>query len=62
MSSEKVMVTLDNFEQRLMINGLVGFKNDLKRQKKPMEDVENLILKVINAPSAKGKRRGREGR
>ena len=62
MDSQKVVVTLDSFEQRLMVNGLVGFKNDLKRQDKPLEDIEDLILKVIDAPSAKEKRRDREGR
>ena len=62
MDSQKVVVTLDSFEQRLMVNGLVGFKNDLKRQDKPLEDIEELILKVIDAPSAKEKRRDREGR
>ena len=62
MDSQKVVVTLDSFEQRLMVNGLVGFKNDLKRQDKPLEDIEELILKVIDAPPAKEKRRDREGR
>ncbi len=62
MDSQKVVVTLDSFEQRLMVNGLVGFKNDLKRQDKPLEDIEDLILKVIDAPPAKEKRRDREGR
>ena len=48
MSSQKVVVTLDSFEQHLMVNGLVEFKNGLKRQDKPLEDVEDLIMKVID--------------
>ena len=60
--SEKVVVTLDSFEQRLMVNGLVGFKNTLQTQDKPLEDVEDLIMKVIDAPPAKEKRREREAR
>ncbi len=60
--SEKVVVTLDSFEQRLMVNGLVGFKNTLQKQDKPLEDVEDLIMKVIDAPPAKEKRREREAR
>lgn len=60
--SEKVVVTLDSFEQRLMVNGLVGFKNTLQKQDKPLEDVEDLIMKVIDAPPAKEKRREREER
>ena len=62
MSSQKVVVTLDSFEQHLMVNGLVEFKNGLKRQDKPLEDVEDLIMKAIDAPPAKEKRRDREGR
>jgi hypothetical protein len=62
MNSERVCVTLENFDQRLMVNGLVEFKNELERQGKPTEDVENLIMKVIDAPPAKEKRRDREAR
>ena len=62
MRSQKVVVTLDSFEQHLMVNGLIEFKNGLKRQDKPLEDVEDLIMKVIDAPPAKEKRRDREGR
>ena len=29
MAEEKVVVTLDNFEQRLMVSGLADFRNDL---------------------------------
>ena len=28
---EKVVVTLDNFEQRLMVTGLADFRNDLQK-------------------------------
>ena len=62
MNGEKVCVTLESFDQRLMVNGLVEFKNDLARRGKPTEDVENLIMKVIDAPPAKEKRRDREAR
>lgn len=53
MAEEKVVVTLDNFEQRLMVSGLADFRNDLIRDEKPTEDVEELILKVIDAPTEK---------
>ena len=46
MSGEKVVVTLDDFEQRLMVSGLADFRNDLIRDDKPTEDVDELILKV----------------
>lgn len=53
MAEKKVVVTLDNFEQRLMVSGVADFRNDLIRDEKPTEDVEELILKVIDAPTEK---------
>ena len=38
MAEEKVVITLDNFEQRLMVSGLADFRNDLIRDEKPTED------------------------
>lgn len=57
MAEDKVVITLDNFEQRLMVSGLADFRNDLIREDKPTEDVDDLILKVIDAPTKKEKRR-----
>ena len=56
MHNKRVVVTLDGFEQRLMVNGLVEFKNKLQQQGKPPEDVEDLILKIIDAPLEKERR------
>ena len=56
-ADEKVVVTLDNFEQRLMVSGLADFRNDLIRDEKPTEDVDDLILKVIDAPTQKEKKK-----
>jgi hypothetical protein len=62
-SCAKVIVALDDFEQRLMVNGLADFRNDLIREEKPTEDIDDLLLKIINAPVQKDKRRfGREAR
>ena len=58
----EVVLKLNDFEQRLMVNGLVEFKNDLTRNDKPTEDVDDLILKVIDAPHVKQRRRDREAR
>ena len=57
MAEEKVVVTLDNFEQRLMVSGLADFRNDLIRDEKPTEDVDELILKVIDAPTEKARKK-----
>lgn len=63
MAEEKKAVTLDDFEQRLMVSGLMDFRNDLLRDEKPTEDINDLILKVIDAPTKKEKRRAdREAR
>ena len=63
MSGEKVVVTLDDFEHRLLVSGLADFRNDLIRDDKPTEDVDDLILKVIDAPTQKEKRKAdREAR
>lgn len=60
---KKVVVTLDDFEQRLLVSGLADFRNDLIRDEKPTEDVADLILKVIDAPTQKEKRKAdREAR
>ena len=59
MEEEKRVVELTNFEYRLMVGGLASFRNDLIREEKPTEDVNELLLKVIDAP--KKKRLGRSG-
>ncbi len=61
-SGDYFSVTLENYDQRLIVNGLVEFKNDLERQNKPSEEVADLIVKVIDAPPATEKRHGRETR
>lgn len=57
MADEKRVLTLDDFEQRLMVRGLTDFRNDALREGRPTEDVDDLILKVIDAPTKKQKRR-----
>lgn len=61
-TEERVVVTLDGFEQRLLVNGLNDFRNDLLKEEKPTEDVDDLILKVIDAPKEKQRRGFREAR
>ena len=63
MRDEKRVVTLNGFEQRLMVAGLTDFRNDALRDGKPTEDLDDLILKVIDAPPKRQKRRAaREAR
>ena len=57
MRDEKRVVTLNSFEQRLMVQSLNDFRNNALRDGKPTEDVDNLLLKVIDAPTKREKRR-----
>ena len=57
MAEDKIVVTLDSFEQRLMVSALTDFRNDLIRDEKPTEDVDELILKVIDAPTEKARKK-----
>lgn len=57
MADEKRVLLLDDFEQRLVVNGLTDFRNELLREDKPTEAVDDLILKVIDAPLKREKRR-----
>ena len=54
MAEEKKVVTLDDFEQRLMVSGLMDFRNDLLRDEKPTEDINDLILKAVDCSLLKG--------
>lgn len=64
MIAEKtVVVTLDSFEQRLMVNALTDFRNDLIQAERPTEDVDGLLLKVIDAvPQKERKKANRAAR
>lgn len=60
---EEVFVTLDDFEQRVVVKGLYDLRNALIREGQPTEDVNDVLLKVIDAPPLRKKRRGsREAR
>ena len=57
MAEDKVVVTLDSFEQRLMVNALTDFHNDLIQAERPTEDVDGLLLKVIDAVPQKERKK-----
>ena len=57
MKTEQVCLRLDDFDKRLMVRSLVGFRNDLIGAEMPTEDVDDLILKVIDAQPEKKRRR-----
>lgn len=57
MKSDKRVITVDSFEHDLLINGFNEFRNKLLEEDKPLEDVDNLLIKIIDAPFAREKRR-----
>ena len=57
MADDKIVVTLDSFEQRLLVGALTDFRNDLLREEKPTEDVDGLLLKVIDAGPQKERKK-----
>lgn len=62
MREEKRVITVDVFEQNLMINGINEFRNMLLEQGMPTEDVDKLLMKVIDAPPQRKRRFDREDR
>ena len=53
MAEEKWVVELSDFEHRLMVNGLADFRNCLLQEEKHTDDINDLLLKVIDAPKKK---------
>ena len=63
MAEDKRVIAMDRYEHRLIVAGLNDFRNDLIADGRPTEDVDDLLLKVIDAPTKKQKRKAdREAR
>ena len=62
MAAEDRVITLDDFEHRLMIAGIVQYRNDVRKRNLPTEDVNALLLKLIQAPTKKKRREDRDER
>lgn len=62
MRKEKRVITVDDFEHNLMINGINEFRNMLIEKDMPIEDVDNLLKKLIDAPLLRKRRFEREDR
>lgn len=57
MADDRIVVTLDSFEQRLLVGALTDFRNELIREERPTEDVDVLLLKVIDAAPQKERKK-----
>ena len=62
MREEKRVITVNDFEQNLLVNGINEFRNMLLEQGLPTEDVDKLLIKVIDAPPQRKRRFDREDR
>lgn len=62
MRKEKRVITVDDFEHNLLINGINEFRNILIEKDMPIEDVDNLLRKIIDAPLLRKRRFDREDR
>ena len=59
---EKRVITLDDYEHRVLVRGLNDSRTLALREGKPTEDLDGLLLKVIDAPAKKRRRFSREAR
>ncbi len=57
MSEEVKVLTLDSDEQQLLVRSLYDLRSAQLQKDGPVEPVEDLLLRVIDAPPKKGKRR-----
>lgn len=55
MAKNDRVVQLNQDEHCLMVNGLNYFRKAMEEQDMPTEDVEDLLLKIIDAPARTGK-------
>ena len=53
MNDERKHYYLDDFEHRLPVGCLMTARNEYIHEDKPIEDVNELILKIIDAPTKK---------
>ena len=49
MFRKKIKIKLDSFELNILINGINEFRNMLLAEDLPTEDVDELLLKLIDA-------------
>lgn len=60
MGQEKRVIVVSDYEHRVMVEALADRRNDFIAAEKPTEDVSELLLKVIDAPTKR--KRDRDAR
>lgn len=63
MTEVKRIMTMDDFEHRLLVGCINKARTEYMEEGKPTEDINELLIKAIEAPTKKEKRKAdREGR
>ena len=57
MQEEERVLTLDNYEYGVVVNALNDMRNGLIEEQRPTDAVDDLLIKTIDAPTRKQKRR-----
>ena len=57
MFEQKRIIAVTDRQQRVMVRGLTNARNDAIREGKPTEDLDEVILMTIDAPTKREKRR-----
>ena len=59
---KKRVLTLDRYEHSVVVNALNEMRNDLLEEERPTDIVDEVLLKVIDAPAKKVRCRNDEAR
>lgn len=62
MREVKRAIEVSDYEHRVMMEALNDRRNDFISENKPSEDVSDLLLKVIDAPSKRKRDKSRDAR
>ena len=55
--TEKRVLTLDRYEHGVVVNALNEMRNDLLEEERPTDIVDEVLLKVFDAPARKVRKR-----
>lgn len=62
MSKDIRLIEVDDFDHRLLVNSIMEFRNKVIQEGVSTEDVDELLLRIIDAPVKKLKWRSHEER
>lgn len=62
MREVKRVIEVSDYEHRVMMEALNDRRNDFISENKPSEDVSDLLLKIIDAPSKRKRDKSRDAR